>query len=579
MKKEKSQIPQDTFTEELQRFFEDVEKAPPEVAEGLNAELFGKDRESQMQQLARELSAGQPPRKPEYNPEDPAFDLSGYLEHTAALNAIANAYLDAKEPKRINIPMPEYDPELDPNNPAANPDKIREALEKGTSPELRKKMQGAVDALAEIAKKTNFLDFAQREILSNGKKETADHLRELIDAGIDSTDFLLRVYKSVLLHMAELPPEELEIVKEEIAAAQAEDIDENQITFFDEPTGKKRTRRTPKLDALAAEAFKEVKEVILQNNTTNALTKFTSNEKDITIDPITGEAQIIRGNFILKIPHYEQLTGLKTSTWQLLDLLTMKLTDNPRKAQEPTVKITLDEYMQRRGLKDRKAAKEQAIADLEIIKSASFTLEELSGKGKKNGRVSYRFINLADSGSVERNGDIILTFGATFHKSLASAPVMFYPPQLQKINNRRYPNAYYLGRKIAEFKNINALHSNEGNIISVKTLLENAPFIPSVDEVASQNRNFTDRIIEPFERDMSALQEVFSWEYCHANGEPLTDEELKDFTFDTFLSCNVKISWQDYPDQTKRREALEAKKAKYAEAKRKRGRPKTKPDA
>lgn len=561
-----------SLMEDLQQFFEEAEKATPEELEALNAELF-KDQPAP--------APDRQPRKPEYNPEDPAFDLEAYLKQSDALNAIADAYIDAKKaPKKVKVDLPEPDPELDPNNPAANPDKIRDALNASADPKTRERMQGTIDALAELAQKTGFLDFAQRSLLDAGKTQAADHLRELIGAGIDSSDFLLRVYKAVLLQMAELPPEELEQVKEEItAAAQAEDVDENQITFFDSqaaaglPPAKKKARRTPKLDALTAEAFKEVKDVILQNNTTNNLTKFTSNTAT-EIDPVTGEAQFTRGEFILKIPHYEELTDLKTSTWQLLDQLTLKLTANPRKAQEPTVKVSLDEYMQRRGLKDRKTAKEQAIADLEIIKSASFTLEEVEGKGKKKGRASYRFINLADSGSVERNGDIILTYGATFHKSLVSAPVMPYPPQLQEINNRLYPNAYYVGRKIAEFKNMNALHANEGDIIAVKTLLDNAPFIPTVEEVATTNRNFTDRIIEPFERDLTALQDAFTWEYCHSNGEPLTDEELKDFNFDTFLACNVKITWKDYPDQTKRREALEAKKERAAAAKRHRARPK-----
>jgi len=393
-----------------------------------------------------------------------------------------------------------------------------------------------------------------------------------------SPEFIKELHKKVLQLAQELPPEELQALKEELAGGAESAEDENQLTLFDEPAAdqqgqqekKPRQKRKTRFERLVEQG---VIETILQNNSTNALTKFTG--KNIAIDPVTGEAEITRGNFILKIPHYKELSDLKTSTWQLLDALTLKLTANPRKESEPTVKITLDEYMQRRGLRDRKAAKEQAVADLDILKSVSFTLEEIKGSGKKNSTVQYQFVNLADSGRVDKNGDITFTYGTTFHKSLVNAQIMPYSPALLQVNNHRNPNSYYLGRKISELKNMNALHRNAGNIISVKILLENAPYIPSYAEVAATNRNFTGRIIEPLERDLNALENAFSWEYCHENGRPLSEEELANFSYEVFIGCNVKFTWHDYPDQTRRKEALEARieQAKAAANKKKPGRP------
>ena len=398
-----------------------------------------------------------------------------------------------------------------------------------------------------------------------------------------SPDFIKELHKKVLQLAEELPPEELQALKEELVAGAVSEEDENQITLFDEPAADQQAGQAEKAKRKRKTRFERlveqgVIETILQNNSTNALTKFTG--KNIAIDQVTGEAEIKRGNFILKIPHYKELSDLKTSTWQLLDALTLKLTANPRKEAEPTVKITLDEYMQRRGLKDRKAAKEQAVADMDILKSVSFTLEEIKGAGKKKDTVQYRFVNLADSGSVEKNGDIVFTYGSTFHKNLVSAQIMPYSPALLQVNNHRNPNAYFLGRKISELKNMNALHKNAGNIISVKILLQNAPYIPSYEEVAATNRNFTGRIIEPFERDLNALQEAFSWEYCHENGKPLTEEELENFSYEIFIACNVKFTWHEYPDQTRRKEAMEARIEQAKEAdKKKRGRPKKTPAA
>ena len=66
---------------------------------------------------------------------------------------------------------------------------------------------------------------------------------------------------------------------------------------------------------------------------------------------------------------------------------------------------------------------------------------------------------------------------------------------------------------------------------------------------------------------MDALDEVLTWEYCHSNNIPLTDEELSAMNYEIFHKLYVKIHWRLYPDQTERlqRKAITAKK--YAKKK------------
>ena len=90
------------------------------------------------------------------------------------------------------------------------------------------------------------------------------------------------------------------------------------------------------------------------------------------------------------------------------------------------------------------------------------------------------------------------------------------------------------------------------DIISVKTLLDCAPCLPMYEEVMAGDKKVTHRIIVPFERDMEALGDVLSWEYCHSMGSPLTEEEAAHFCYYTFQNAMVKIRWNDYPDQTER---------------------------
>jgi len=310
---------------------------------------------------------------------------------------------------------------------------------------------------------------------------------------------------------------------------------------------------------------------IRQGNSTNALTKFRDVGSKTAINDVTKTATITNNNCTLTIPNYDQLSGLATSTYQLLDAITIALTESG--AKSPTVIIPLSDYMKRRELKDRKTAKAQVKADMEILRQASFTWEEKRGKKTE----SYSFVNLADSGEIRRNGDIVFTFGATFYSILLKYPVMPYPAQLQTINNKRYPNSYYLLRKIEEHKNMNVGKKNE-NTISVKILLDIAVFIPSYEDVMAGNKNLSSRIIEPFERDMDALEPTLKWNYCHANNMPLEEKELQNLSYDIFKTLLINIEWVNYPDQTKRLETKQAKieKAENNKTIKKRGRPRKK---
>lgn len=301
---------------------------------------------------------------------------------------------------------------------------------------------------------------------------------------------------------------------------------------------------------------------IRQGSSTNALTKIKATEgKTASIDTITGEATIKSGNFIIKIPNYAQLKGLNTSTYQLLDAITISLTESG--AKEPTVVFTVDEYMKRRGLKDRKEARKQLTADLDVLLKTSISWTEKRGKTE----LPYAGVNITDSWiwADTKKTAIAYTFGQTFYNVLLGYPVMPYPSQLQTLNSKRNPNSYYLLRKITEHKNMNIGKYNE-DIIAVKTLLSYSPYIPSYDEVMKADRHLEQRIKKPFERDLDALSDTLSWEYCHSKGVALTDEELANFSYDIFKDLYIHIIWNDYPDQTARlqrkAEAIEARKRK-----------------
>ena len=287
---------------------------------------------------------------------------------------------------------------------------------------------------------------------------------------------------------------------------------------------------------------------IRQGTATNALTKIKpSTKRNTIIDTITGTATITQGNLSITIPDFTKLTGFRTSTYQLLDALTVALTETG--AKSPVVALSLEEYMKKRGLKDKKEARKQVTDDLETLFNATISFKEKRKKGQEQ---DFHDIRIIDSKGI-RKGIITVTFGTAFYKILLGYPIMPYPAQLWELNSKRNPNSFYLLRKIAEHKNMNVGKKNE-DIIAVKTLLAVAPYLPSYEEVMNTDRAISRRIIEPFERDMDALEDTLTWTYCHSNNTPLTDEELSSMSYDTFISLFIKIDWKQYPDQTARLE-------------------------
>lgn len=321
-------------------------------------------------------------------------------------------------------------------------------------------------------------------------------------------------------------------------------------------TGATATRVAPSI--LPTDEREKTFSTIRQGNATNALTKLRAVEgKTATVDQITGTATITQGDLTVTIPAFTEIAGLKTSTYQLLDALTVALTESG--AKSPVVALSLDEYMAKRGLKDKKEARKQATEDLETLFNAKISFTEKRKKGQPQ---DFHDVRLIDSKGIKK-GVINVSFGGTFYNILMGYTVMPYPAQLWTLNGKRNPNSFYLLRKIAEHKNMNVGKKNE-DTIAVKTLLKVAPYIPSYEEVMAEDRAISRKIIEPFERDMDALSETLSWEYCHSNGEPLTKDEVESFSYELFKGLLIRTAWRNYPDQTARleRKAESIEKAK-----------------
>lgn len=235
--------------------------------------------------------------------------------------------------------------------------------------------------------------------------------------------------------------------------------------------------------------------------------------KQIVIDDDTDEAYIKLNEMIYKFDGYRKIK-YNNSTGKIFVYSLHKLDLDTCKS-----KFTVREYMEIRGIKDRKSLNKQVDNDLDALKSVSGVSHSQKG--------SYGFNHIVIYGKRE-NGIIYVTFNQEF-VDLLKKHYLHIPKQLLSIKDNRYPNAWSLGYYIYEHSRINC--SMEFNL-NIKTCLARTN-IQSYESIKEKNdRHFDKLMITPF---LLALQALNTY---------IPDLEIKvsDYnTIEDFLNAKVSI--------------------------------------
>lgn len=351
------------------------------------------------------------------------------------------------------------------------------------------------------------------------------------------------------------------------------DFMEKAIAEKEEITQAYRTKleETPTESAKAKSMWDKPYLFLLQNNLTNDFNKvarLTSTRGTLSIWSEEGTYQ--QDNLTLLIPHYDTLlqnasisknSEINTPAKKVLDIASIIFTNN---GHNPSIRFSLDEYMTLCGLSDKKEARKQVNAALEVLFDMSISYDDSKNKNKGRNYLDMRIIDVKGI----KNGIAYLRFIQPYADMLAQCSVMPYRVAILKASKgREHRNAFYIARRILEHVYMNAGKINERRI-GIRTLLEAAPFLATEEEVRAGNRNFTDRIITPFMADLEEACVALDigtegYELHYAGGEMIHDSELLELDYETFISAYV---WFDelpeYPSQEKRLET----KAKIAEA-------------
>lgn len=217
------------------------------------------------------------------------------------------------------------------------------------------------------------------------------------------------------------------------------------------------------------------------------------------------------------------------SAGKLLDSLLISMTQEG--FSSPYVELSLKDYATLIGKKDLKELRRKTKADLQVLKRIK--IKSTPRRITKNNSDDY--INTYLFGGKEgiKNGKICFSFNLDFFKIFAEQKNFLYMPiEALQSNEKSNPHTYLLYKKIITHKRINAGKPRE-NIIRVKELYDYCVSLPRYENIKENGRQVNQRIIEPFERDLSVIKE-FTWNYN-------TEETPQDFK--SWLETDILIIW------------------------------------
>lgn len=294
-----------------------------------------------------------------------------------------------------------------------------------------------------------------------------------------------------------------------------------------------------------------------QGDLTLALSKIIP-KKQGRIDPLAQKCIVNKGKVKIELP--ENIASKYGVTTQMLrDYLAQRVEDAASKDEEKrTYIISPAEWLEVRGLKAsvRKEAKTDLINNVNALLATTcyYTYTTASGEVKRVGG-----FNILEKADPMKGGRFKCIFTRSYGQYALNRGKAYYPDAAYQFNPKYNPNSYSLIQGISAYKKMNIGKDNE-DIISVKVLLdEHCPFIPKYADVFKSGRHYQREIIEPFERDMNAL-ETCGISYCYH--DPETGEEFKESNlgYEKWITLNVHITWSRYPyeEETRKRRREEA---------------------
>ena len=141
---------------------------------------------------------------------------------------------------------------------------------------------------------------------------------------------------------------------------------------------------------------------------------------------------------------------------------------------------------------------------------------------------------------------------------------MDYSRETLLLNPKLYPHAFYLSKHIDINYRINEGKSRV-NIITIPTLINVTPLLPSYDDVMKTSKKVYQLIIKPLIENLEAINSLF-YDFLDPDGN-IIENPLEYFrgtgSWTTFIKSCVSVNYEEYPTHKERttRKQIYAKNA------------------
>lgn len=225
----------------------------------------------------------------------------------------------------------------------------------------------------------------------------------------------------------------------------------------------------------------------------------------------------------------------------------------------PVIELSLDEFMERRHLTDKKEARKQ------FNKAANDYYETSYEAVSDAGRVRIRPL---DGQATLHNSKAQFSFTTRFfdaHKN--SGSIVYYPEGLLAIDGKS-DNAYTLGRYIWDDIRRNLGKGIREGRLRILTLLEVMDLPQDVDAMAMPPSVQRERVIRPFFNALNIAAKAeygdFSYRVIDGNGKTVTDMFSILDNYSLFRSCKIAVKLNHEPEyyaqlRQRKHDAAEAK--------------------
>ena len=300
--------------------------------------------------------------------------------------------------------------------------------------------------------------------------------------------------------------------------------------------------------------------IILQGQDMNAIRKIGVGRRVKDFNPRQGRIELPNG--YATITDFKLKGAMNVTSYKVFDMLTEKIQRvAPMNISEEYLKanwakyaiqtLTISEYIEKVGAKDRKEAHEQlkAAGDA-LFRVEIFLTQEIKRWGRKTTRSIKAHLVDVTRKKNKTSEEYEFKFSLDALYFLTGCKRMPRNANAYKINGKRNPNSYYFSNKLHEHWYMNNGKANQW-IIGVPSLLDCTPELPTYEEVMSDNRHISKRIIKPFERDLEALKGygiLQSWEYLSPDGRPIDREQLDLSNYHTFTGLFIRFKLKEAPE-------------------------------